>query len=48
VTVFELRDGPYATVEVTTDPLSLGRPFPVTITPAQLTSRLRPRDTEAG
>ena len=24
------------------------RPFPVTISPAQLTSRLRPRDTEAG
>ena len=48
VTVFELRDGRYVTVAVTTAPLSVERPFPVTIAPAQLTSRLRPRATEAG
>jgi Uma2 family endonuclease len=47
VTVFELRDGHYANVAVTTAPLTVERPFPVTINPAQLTSRLRPRDTEA-
>jgi Uma2 family endonuclease len=48
VTVFELRDGRYVTVAVTTAPLSIERPFPVTVNPAQLTRRLRPRDTEAG
>lgn len=48
VTVFELRDGHYATVAVTTASLTVERPFPITITPAQLTSRLRPRGTEAG
>lgn len=47
LTVFELRDGRYATVAVTTASLTVERPFPVTITPAQLTSRLRPRGTEA-
>jgi hypothetical protein len=36
------------TVAVTTAPLSIERPFPVTVNPAQLTRRLRPRDTEAG
>jgi hypothetical protein len=33
--------------EVTTAPLTVERPFPVIITPEQLTRRLRPRDTEA-
>jgi hypothetical protein len=48
MTVFELRDGRYVTVAVTSARLTVERPFPVTISPAQLTSRLRPRDTEAG
>jgi Uma2 family endonuclease len=48
MTVFELRDGHYVTVAVTSARLTVERPFPVTISPAQLTSRLRPRDTEAG
>jgi Uma2 family endonuclease len=48
VTIFELRDGRYVTVAVTSAALSVERPFPVTITPAQLTRRLRLRDTEAG
>jgi Uma2 family endonuclease len=48
VTIFELRDGRYVTVAVTTAQLTVERPFPVTISPAQLTSRLRPRGTEAG
>lgn len=47
VIVFELRDGHYVTEAVTGAPLPVKRPFPVTINPAQLTSRLRPRDTEA-
>jgi Uma2 family endonuclease len=47
VTVFELRDGRYVTVAITTAPFSVERPFPVTLNPAQLTRRLRPRDTEA-
>jgi Uma2 family endonuclease len=48
VTVFELRDHRYVTVAVTTAPLTVERPFPITITPAQLTSRLRPRGSQAG
>jgi Uma2 family endonuclease len=48
VTVFELRDGHYATVAVTTTPFTVELPFPMTVTPAQLTSRLRARGTEAG
>jgi Uma2 family endonuclease len=48
VTVFELRNGRYVTVAVTTAPLSVERPFPVTITPTPLTSRVRPRGSEAG
>jgi Uma2 family endonuclease len=47
LTIFELRDGHYAAVAVTTASLTVERPFPVTISPAQLMSRLRPRDTEA-
>jgi Uma2 family endonuclease len=43
VTVFELRDGRYATQEKATQPFTVSRPFPVTITPAALTSRLRRR-----
>jgi Uma2 family endonuclease len=37
VTVFELRDGHYETVEKTTGTLMASRPFPVTITLADLT-----------
>ena len=48
VTVFELRDRRYVTVAVTTAPLTVERPFLITITPAQLTSRLRPRGSQAG
>jgi Uma2 family endonuclease len=48
VTVFELRDGRYTTVAVTTAQLTVERPFPVTIVPAHLTSRLRARGTETG
>lgn len=48
LTIFELRDGRYAPVGFTTASLTVERPFPITITPAQLTSRLRPRGTEAG
>jgi Uma2 family endonuclease len=48
MTVFELRDGRYVTVAVTTAQLTVERPFSVTIIPAQLTSRLRPRGSEAG
>ncbi len=47
VTVFELRDGRYVTVAITTAPLTVERPFPITIHPARLTRRLRLRDTEA-
>jgi len=47
LSIFELRDGRYGTVAVTTASLTVERPFPVTITPAQLTRRLRPRGTEA-
>lgn len=51
---YELLDGVlvvsprHVGVAVTTAPLSVERPFPVTITPAHLTSRLRPRGSEAG
>jgi Uma2 family endonuclease len=48
MTVFELRDGHYVTVAVTTAQLIVERPFPVAVSPAHLTSRLRPRGTEAG
>ena len=41
VTVFELRDRHYVRMAVTTAPVTVERPFPVTIIPAQLTSRLR-------
>jgi Uma2 family endonuclease len=41
LTVFELRDGHYATEVKTTQPVTLGRPFTVTITPARLTGGLR-------
>jgi Uma2 family endonuclease len=37
VTVFELRDGRYETAEKTTGTFTVSRPFPVTITPADLT-----------
>ena len=47
LTVFELRDGHYATVAVTTASLTVERPFRITVTPAHLTSRLRSRGTEA-
>ncbi len=47
VTVFELRDGAYVTVTVTSAPLTIESPFPVTFNPAQLTNRLRPRGSEA-
>ncbi|HVT66687.1 MAG TPA: Uma2 family endonuclease [Trebonia sp.] len=47
LTIFELRDGRYATVAVTKASLTVAHPFPVTITPARLTSRLRPGGTEA-
>ena len=47
MTIFELRDGRYVTVAITTAPFNVERPFPVTLNPAQLTRRLRQRDTEA-
>lgn len=47
VTVFELRGGRYVTVAITTAPFTVECPFPITLNPAQLTRRLRPRDTEA-
>jgi Uma2 family endonuclease len=40
ITVFELRDGEYMTREKTAEPFTVTWPFPVTITPAALTSRL--------
>jgi Uma2 family endonuclease len=46
--VFELRGDSYATVAVTTASLTVERPFPVTINPTRLMSRLRPQGTEAG
>jgi Uma2 family endonuclease len=47
VTVFELREGRYVTVAVTTAPLTVERPFSITINPARLTSRLRPARRQA-
>ena len=41
LTVFELRDGSYVTEATSTQPVTVTRPFPVTITPAQLTRGLR-------
>jgi hypothetical protein len=43
-----LNPGRYLTVAVTTASLTVECPFPITIAPAQLTSRLRARGTEAG
>jgi Uma2 family endonuclease len=40
-TVFELRDGRYELELKTTEPFTASRPFPVSIVPASLTSRLR-------
>jgi len=40
-TIFELRDDKYVTEEKTTEPFTATRPFPVSIAPATLTSRLR-------
>ena len=40
ITVFELRDGTYITEATSTQPLTVTRPFPVTIAPAQLTRGL--------
>lgn len=41
LTVFELHDGGYVTEATSTQPVTVIRPFPVTIEPAQLTRRLR-------
>lgn len=41
LTVFELRDGGYVTEVTSTQTVTVTRPFPVTITPARLTSGLR-------
>jgi hypothetical protein len=41
LTVFELRDGAYVTEVTSTRPVTVTRPFPVTIDPAQLTRGLR-------
>ena len=43
ITVFELRDGTYVTEATSTQPLTVTRPFVVTIDPAQLTRGLRAR-----
>jgi Uma2 family endonuclease len=40
-TIFELRDGRYELELETTEPFTASRPFPVSIVPASLTSRLR-------
>jgi Uma2 family endonuclease len=40
ITVFELRDGSYVRETQTTQPLTVARPYPVTITPADLTKGL--------
>ena len=40
-TVFELQGDKYVTEEKTAEPFTVARPFPVSITPAALTSRLR-------
>ncbi|HUN30850.1 MAG TPA: Uma2 family endonuclease [Trebonia sp.] len=44
ITVFELRGGTYVTVQKTRQPFDVSTPFPVSITPADLISRLRGRD----
>jgi Uma2 family endonuclease len=44
ITVFELRDGKYVITEKTTQPFAVSTPFPVSITPATLVSRLRDGD----
>jgi Uma2 family endonuclease len=41
LTVFELRDGSYVTEATSTQPVTVTRPFPVTIIPAKLTRGLR-------
>ena len=41
LTVFELRDGCYVTEATSTQPVTVIRPFPVTIDPARLTRGLR-------
>ena len=43
LTVFELRDGSYVTEATSTQAVTVTRPFPVTITPAQLTKGLSAR-----
>jgi Uma2 family endonuclease len=40
LTVFEFRDGSYVTEATSTQAVTVTRPFPVTITPAQLTKDL--------
>ena len=40
LTVFELRDGHYAVVATSTQPITVARPFEVTIAPAKLTRGL--------
>jgi Uma2 family endonuclease len=40
ITVFELRDGSYVTEATSTQAVTVTRPFPVTVTPAQLTKGL--------
>jgi Uma2 family endonuclease len=40
-TIFELRDGRYEVELETTEPFTASKPFPVSIVPASLTSRLQ-------
>jgi hypothetical protein len=40
LTVFELRDTGYVRAAISTQPLTLSRPFTVTVTPADLTKGL--------
>jgi hypothetical protein len=40
LTVFELRDAGYVRAAISTKPLTLSRPFTVTVTPANLTKGL--------
>ena len=40
ITVFELRDGSYVTEATSTQAVTVTRPFPVTVSPAQLTKGL--------
>jgi Uma2 family endonuclease len=42
LTIFELRDGRYALAAETSGPITVGRPFAVSIAPADLTRGLRP------